>query len=92
MSWFKEPIDQSLHALWTWLTFFLPWVAWKMPMPMWDATFLTIAAVCSLVALCVREVRQKSDQPGGILHNWPWTDTCGYLVGAALGTIRGVVL
>ena len=81
MNWKKEAIDQPLHALWAGAAFAAPW-AWL--------PIISLSAV-SLFAICAREVYQKRHHDGGILHNWPWLDTCGYATGAVIGTVAGVI-
>ena len=92
MSWRKEIIDQPLHALWSGASVFVIVAPLSLGWPSWLAVPLMIAGVVSLAGLCLREWRQKRHKPGGILANWPWTDTAGYAAGAVAGFLLAVFL
>ena len=89
MNWKKEIVDQPLHFLWAGATFVAPWVAMLLPMG-WRLALIA-ASGASLGLLCAREVWQKRDKPRGIFGNWPWLDSSFYALGAAAGTVVGVL-
>lgn len=92
MSWKKEIVDQPAHALWSGVSAVAPFLAWSLPMPLWARVVLSVAALASLVGICVREWAQKRDKPGGILANWPGLDSIGYGAGLVLGIVAGVIV
>ena len=89
MNWRKEAIDQPLHALWAFVTVLLFFAGVGLAAA-WSPLLICAGGV-SLVVLCGREIWQKRHHDGGILANWPWLDTCGYVTGAVLGTVAGVI-
>ena len=91
MNWKKEAIDQPLHALWSGVSIFAAIVGWSAGWPIGVSVALTTAGSASLIGLCVREWAQKKDK-GGILDNWPWTDTVGYTAGLIIGGALGIWL
>ena len=89
MNWRKEAIDQPLHALWSGSTVFMFMAGFTLAAA-W-APILPFIAGVSITTLCWREVWQKRNNEGGILKNWPTKDTYGYVTGAVLGTVAGVL-
>ena len=82
MNWKKEIVDQPLHFLWAGISCALLWTG---------SVWLIPVGVMSLLVLCAREAWQKRDKPRGIFSNWPWLDSSFYALGAAVGTVVGVL-
>lgn len=89
----KELVDQSLHFLWAAATLILPFAALRIDsLPGWATIVAGAISAASLLVLVTREILQKKDKPGGILHHWPWLDFTFYSLGAAAGLTGGLFL